>query len=136
MLDDAALDAERVSSEHQRRGIPFSLEENERRESTSGRIDERDGGRDERTVGALEANARGREGIGVFALREKDENFTRDYGCISRDFDERGSVSRRETRSRGERVGVRVSDFEFCGKGEGASERRERRRQRGGDDDV
>ena len=67
--------------------------------------------------------------------RARVAGLTREMG-ISRDFDERGSVSRRETRRRGERVGVRVSDFEFRGKGESASERRERRRQRGGDDDV
>ena len=73
--------------------------------------DERDGGRDERTK-ASRQTLRGREGIGVFALREKDENFTRDYGCISRDFDERGSVSRRETRRRGERALERRFDFD------------------------
>ena len=107
--------------EHQRRGIPFSLEENERRESTSGKIDERDGGRDERTVGALEANARG-EKESEYLHFEKKTRILREITDVSREiFDERGSVSRRETRSRGERVGVRVSDFEFCGKGEGRS---------------
>ena len=111
MLDDAALDAERVSSEHQRRGIPFSLEENERRESTSGRIDERDGGRDERTVGALEANARGRE-ESEYLHFEKKTRILREITDVSREILTNAEVYQGGRRGvAGERVGVRVSDF-------------------------